>query len=479
MFKDSKLLKFCGTTFLCAVAINSVLAGNSLSQSNTQQRSDNNTQSVESCFPFIAGPLNQADMIAPADSLISNPHKVYILAATPATTQWGYFDNRQPPVLTINSGDSVVIETLAAENNQVIPGLTIDKLAKISSAVPGRGPHTVTGPIYVKDAEPGDVLQIHFNKIVPKPYASNNSLPNKGLLPKEFPKGQVKYFYLDVAKNKMQFAPGIVIPLHPFPGLIAVGHAEPGKFNTDPPGRFGGNMDLRVMTAGTTLYLPVFTKGALIWTGDSHAGQGNGEIDLTAIETAFQEFNITVNLIKHQSLEWPRVETSKSWITVGYDKDLNKALEILKGETIKFWMEKNHLSKVEAEKKMYETWNCPISEVVNGVQGMYCIIPKKSNVSHPLALPTVDNAKFFVTVAKNADIEEAMRTASMAMINRIVTNKGLSAMDAYILASFTMDCRVSPYQSGDKEVHCVLPKNLWVSVNDEQTAARHAIRTQN
>jgi len=131
------------------------------------------------------------------------------------------------------------------------------------------------------------------------------------------------------------------------------------------------------MTEGTTLYLPVFVKGGLVWTGDSHAGQGNGEIDLTAIETAFEEFNITVNVIKQKPLTWPRVETRTAWISVGYDKDLNKALDILKEETIKLIAELRKVSPTQAEKIMYETWNCPISEVVNGVQGTYCMVPNR------------------------------------------------------------------------------------------------------
>ena len=306
-------------------------------------------------------------------------------------------------------------------------------------------------------------LRIHFNKILPRPYASNNTVPGKGLFPKEFPDGYIKYFYLDLKKMQMQFAPGIIVPLAPFPGIVAVARAEPGKYDSIPPGPFGGNMDLREMTEGTTLYLPVFMKGGLIWTGDSHAGQGNGEIDLTAIETAFEEFNITVDVIKQKPLAWPRVETPTAWIAVGYDKDLNKALDILKDETIKLIMEQRNVSRDEAEKIMFDTWNCPIAEVVNGVQGVYCMVPKQINAPKLAALPTTDNAEFFVTYAKNPDLENAMKSASMAMLNKIITTKKLSGVDAYTLASFTMDCRIGPYKSGDKEVHCMMAKNLWVS----------------
>ena len=413
------------------------------------------------CFPTSGKRPEQQLMIAVSKSPASLS-KTYILPATPATTQWGSFNSEQPAVLTIKPGDTVSIETMAASDNQVVPGTPIEQVVKMNTAIPGRGPHTITGPIYIEGAEPGDSLKIHFNKILPRSYASNNSAPNKGLFPEAFPNGQIKYFYLDVKNMQMQFAPNIVVPLAPFPGLIAVARAEPGKFDTIPPGPFGGNMDLREMTEGTTLYLPVFKKGAWLWTGDSHAGQGNGEINLTAIETAYQEFNITIDLIKQQALTWPRVETSSAWITMGYDTDLNKALTIVKQETIKFIMEKHHLSHSKAEQFMLKTWNCPISEVVNGVNGMYCMIPKDTHTQAPFPLPTTDTQSQYVTYAQNSDLLQAMKDASMAMLNRIATEKKLTRLDTYSLLSLTMDCRVAPYISGDKIVHCMLDKNLWM-----------------
>lgn len=450
MFTKSHVFKLLGIFLLSAMQV---------SQSVAQVDS----MPAGTYLPFTVAPLDQTLMAAPPKKTAETQPATYILPATAATTQWGYFDKSQPPVLTIHPGDTVSIETMAASDNQVVPGVSAEKVQQMNKAVEGRGPHTVTGPIYVEGAEPGDVLKIHFDKIIPRAYASNNSLPGRGLLPEKFPQGHIKYFYLDVAKNQMQFAPDIVVPLGPFPGVIAVARAESGKFDTSPPGKFGGNMDLREMTEGTTLYLPVFVKGGLLWTGDSHAGQGNGEINLTAIETAFSEFKITVDVIKQKPLEWPRVETPTAWITVGYDKDLNKAVDIMKAETIKFIAEARKVSPEEAEKLMYAHWDCPIAEVVNGVLGSYCIIPKQMQASTPAALPKADNARFFVTYAKNSDIEQAMKTASTAMIDKITAQKGLTALDAYSLASVAMDCRIGPYHSGDKEVHCMLSKNLWLS----------------
>ena len=389
--------------------------------------------------------------------------KVHLLPATPATTQWGWFDNAQAPVLHIHSGDTVVMETMMHSHNQIVPGITIEQVKKTRTDYPGRGPHSLTGPIYVEEAEPGDVLRVRINKVVPRAYATNFNVPGMfGQFPKEFPDGQIKFFYLDLDKKQMEFAPGIVIPLKPFPGTLGVARAEPGRYSSVPPGRFAGNLDIREMSEGATLYVPVFVKGALIWSGDSHAGQGNGEINLTAIETAYKELSLTVEVLKGQRLEWPRVETPTDWITIGYDQDLNKALDLLKSETTKFLVEQRNVPKEGAEQAMLDGWNCPISEVVNVVKGTYCMLPKQAGAPRPGALPKEDNAEVFATYAKDADLNKAMDGASMAMINALVQKKGLTRLDAYALASMTMDCRIAPHKEGDKEVHCMVPKSLWV-----------------
>lgn len=418
-------------------------------------------QKPDSYLPFLYGPLNPTGMVAPSGG---KKGRIHLLPATPATTQWGYYDSSEAPVLRINPGDTIVMETMTASHNQIVPGVTMDQLMKMRNDFPGRGPHTVTGPIYVEGAEPGDVLRIHINRIVPRPYASNMNLPGLlGAFPKEFPQGQIKYFYLDVEKKQMEFAPGIIVPLRPFPGVLGVARAEPGKYNTVPPGRYGGNLDLRELVEGTSLYLPVFMKGGLLWSGDSHAAQGNGEVNLTAVETAFQELNITVDLIKKRPLEWPRIETPSHWITVGYDRNLNAALDILKAETIKFIVEQRKVSREQAEQIMYDHWNCPISEVVNAVKGTYCMVPKQANARKPSPLPKADNAQYLVSYAKDADLEKAMSTAAFAHINMLEQKKKLPRLDAYSLASIAMDCRIGPHKGGDKEVHCMTPKSLWVA----------------
>src|SRR6202165_2418530 len=124
-------------------------------------------------------------------------------------------------------------------------------------------------------------------------------------------------------------------------------------------------MDIRDFVTGSSLYVPVHVPGALLWTGDSHAGQGNGEVNLTALETAYREFNLTVEVIKGKPLDFPRIETAKSWITMGFDQDLNKAWPQTKEQTIKFLAEQRSVPTEQAEKLMMTVSDCRISQVVN------------------------------------------------------------------------------------------------------------------
>ena len=456
---QSRIIQVVGMTCIGSCLVGAALAQNSKASSTPPLPPTANVDNPN-YLPFLAGPLDQKLMMAPLKK-VGQKAKTYILAGTPATTQWGVFDKDHAPVLHINSGDTVMFETLAAADNQVVPGVSVKSIQTMNNAVPGRGPHTLTGPVYIKGAEPGDALRIHINKIILRPYGSNDSLPGKGLLPDKFPKGQVRYFYLDVNKKQTQFAPGIVIPLHPFPGVITVAQNKPGKMDSDPPGNYGGNMDLRILQEGSTLYLPVFVKGGLVWTGDSHAVQGNGEIDLTALETSYAGISLTIDVVKNRALNRPLAETDTHWVTVGYDTDLNKALDSLKDETVHFIMKERNVPKDQAEKVMYSTWNCPISEVVNGVEGVYCMIPKDKSVATPFVLPSADTATQYVTVAKNANVHQAMKDASWAMIQKISKLKKMKPIDTYVLMSLTLDCRIAPYHSGDKEVHCMLDKSLW------------------
>src|SRR5437870_5323491 len=278
---------------------------------------------------------------APAPQAGPKRHK---LAATLETVQWGWLDPKEPPKLTVDSGDIVSVETMMHSHGKVRPGITMDEIVALRKANPGGGPHSVTGPIYVNGAEPGDVMEIRILKIVPKPFGINFNLPGKdfptiGALALEMPDGFVKFFTLDLAKRQAEFKPGIILDLRPFPGTLAVGidpnDPAPRKGGTtDPmapvstlrPWKNGSNMDINELQEGTTIFIPVFLKGGLVWTGDSHCRQGNGEVNLTALECSYREIAMQLIARKDMKLEWPRMETKTHWIMMGFDEDLNKAL---------------------------------------------------------------------------------------------------------------------------------------------------------
>jgi acetamidase/formamidase len=392
------------------------------------------------------------------------PGKVHILPATLETTQWGWFDNAELPRLTVDSGDTVVFETMSHSHGQLWPGRTIDELKKLRTDWPGRGPMTITGPIFVNTAEPGDVLQIKINKIVARPWGANFNVPGLfGQFPKEFPDGQVKYFYLDWERKVAEFGPGIEIPLRPFPGTLGVARAQPGRYNAVPPGPFAGNLDNRELVEGTTLHVPVFVRGALVWTGDSHAAQGNGEVNLTAIETAFQEINVTITVDKTSKLEWPRIETESDWITMGFDEDLGKALDGAKSETVKLIAQQRNVTAEQATTAVPTRADCRVTQVVDIKKGVHCLVPKNPVSTRPIPpRPTAETTDYLVTTARGADLNKAMDEASWGMIELLQKGKGLSRLDAYSLASITMDCRIGEMIALEKSVHCVVPKSLWV-----------------
>src|SRR5207247_4885271 len=271
----------------------------------------------------------------------SKSHK---LPATLETTQWGWLDPNEPPKLTVDSGDTVSIETMMHSHNKIQPGTTMEEIVALRKANPGGGPHSVTGPIYVNGAEPGDVMEIRFLKIVPKAFGTNFNLPGKefptiGALAPEMPDGFIKYFYLDWEKRTAEFKPGVTIDLQPFPGTFAVGidpkDPSPRKGgSTDPmapvstlrPWKNGSNMDINEIQEGSVLFIPIFVKGGLVWTGDSHCRQGNGEVNLTALECSYREMVMQLIVRKDMKLEWPRIETKTPWISTGFDEDLNKAM---------------------------------------------------------------------------------------------------------------------------------------------------------
>jgi acetamidase/formamidase len=323
--------------------------------------------------------------------------KHYVLAATQNTVQWGWLDPAEPPKLTINSGDTVSIETLRHAMDEIKPGVSMDEIVKLRLANPGGGPHSVTGPIYVNGAEPGDTMEIHIRKIVIKDSGFNFNLPGKqfptvGLLASEFPEGYAKFFTLDAKTMTTEFKPGIVLHLKPFPGTIAVGpdpnepkekagppiHDAKGRTSTLRPWKNGSNMDVNEIQEGSILYLPIFQKGGLIWTGDSHCLQGDGEINLTALECSYKEIEIQPIVRKDLHIEWPRVETAENWVFTGFDEDLNIAMKIAAEQAVDWLAEQKivPMTREEAYALTSIVGDCRVSQVVDIRKGVHCLIPK-------------------------------------------------------------------------------------------------------
>jgi acetamidase/formamidase len=307
------------------------------------------------------------------------------LAATPSTVAWGNYDAAHPPALTVKSGDTVVVHTLLTnsptglERNGVPPDQVEASLREIYAKVTDKGPggHILTGPIYVEGAEPGDTLEIRIQKIdLAIGYAYNGFRYGAGILSEDFPYARTKIIPLDRARMVANFAPGVTIPLHPFFGSMGV--APPpavGRYDSTPPTFIGGNMDNKELTAGTTLYLPVYVKGALFEVGDGHAGQGNGEVDVTAMETSLTG---TFQFIVRKDLKtaYPRAETPTHFIAMGFDDDLSIAAHKAVREMVDFLVSAKGLSRDDAYMLASVAGDLDVTEVVDRNKGVHMMLPK-------------------------------------------------------------------------------------------------------
>src|SRR5215475_5997276 len=346
--------------------------------------------------PYQLAPMDESKRDR-AVSVSTTGGKYYVLPATLATTQWGWLDPNEAPKLVVNSGDTVAIETMMHAHNAIQPGSTVDDLVKLRLANPGGGPHSVTGPIYVTGAEPGVVVEIRIKKIVPKAFGTNFHLPGAqfptiGILAPEFPQGFVRYFYLDWEKKQAEFKPGIVVDLQPYPGTIGLApdpnepaaKAGPpikdakGRTSTLRPWRNGVNMDINELQEGSTLFLPVFLKGGLLWTGDSHCRQGNGEVNLTALECSYKEIRLQAIVRKDMKLNWPFIETRTHWISTGFNEDLNVAMVNAVREAVE-WLANQKMvpmNRYEAYGLVSMVGDCRVSQVVDVRKGVHCLLPK-------------------------------------------------------------------------------------------------------
>jgi len=309
----------------------------------------------------------------------------YNLQASPATVAWGYYSQEATPVLTVHSGDTVRIQTASSCPSPArmeaagvkaadIPQYERDIYEQVKDKGPGG--HILTGPVAIAEAEPGDVLEVQIRKIdIDVPFACNSFGPGRGFLPNDFPYARTKIIPLDREHMLGRFAPGVNLPLHPFFGSMGVAPPSAGRLNSGPPWMHAGNMDNKELVAGTTLFIPVFAKGALFEVGDGHAGQGNGEVDITALET-FLTGTFTFVVHKGERMLWPRAETPTSYISMGFDEDLKTATEMAVRNMIEYLVKEKHLSREDAYSLTSVAVDVDITQLVDGKVGVHAICPK-------------------------------------------------------------------------------------------------------
>jgi acetamidase/formamidase len=334
------------------------------------------------------------------------------LKANSKTVHWGYFDNAIQPVLEINSGDVVYVETITHQAGDA-PDLMMDEETKeIYDNIPQEaripGPHILTGPIYVKDAMPGDMLEVQILQLTPRnPYGSN-LLANWGYLYEEFNETErVTIYELDrfaqwasakfayeypgkydrvgriIQTHEVERIPALQsmrVPVRLHIGNMGVAPENPGRVSSVPPGKHGGNIDNWRIGVGSTMYYPVGVEGALLSLGDGHLAQGDSELSGTAIESSLNCL-IQVRVRKDISYASPILETQNAWITHAFDPDLNIATRKASLEMLHFLQIHYGLSRNDAYSFLSVSADFAITQVVDENRGVHVAIPK---IAHSL-----------------------------------------------------------------------------------------------
>jgi acetamidase/formamidase len=325
-------------------------------------------------------------LLALAPTLHAQTPKTHRLEATPATIAYGYYWSEAKPVLRIASGDILDVDTLLTNTPAGLQraGVADDRIQASLKAIGGevtgdrRGPggHILTGPVYVEGAQPGDVLEVKILSIdFPIDYGYNGC---SGFLPQNCdPAIPSRIIPIHAGTMTADFAPGIVIPLHPFFGSIGVAPApELGRVSSNPPGKHAGNLDNRELGVGSTLFIPIFAPGALFEVGDGHAAQGDGEVDQTAIETSLRG-RIQLTVRKDMKLTWPRAETATDYISMATDPDLTVATRTAIQEMVDFVASTRKMTRHQAYQLVSIAGNVAVTQLVDKPNvGVHVRLPK-------------------------------------------------------------------------------------------------------
>jgi acetamidase/formamidase len=312
---------------------------------------------------------------------------LHTLRAAPDTVRIGVFDAGFPPIMTIESGDTVQVQCVSGREDVMPPPgselIVPPELAAILKANPGsRAGHIVTGPIAVAGAMPGDMLEIRIEKIVPGANWGYNLIrPLAGTLPEDFHETTLMHIPVDQERLVCTLPWGTELQMAPFFGVMGV--APPpafGRIASKEPRVHGGNLDNKEMTAGSTLYLPVWVPGANFSVGDGHGVQGDGEVCVTALEMCLTG---TFTFILHRGdgpnrplLRMPRAETASHFISMGLNEDLDQAMKQALREMIAFICTRSNLSREQAYSFCSLAVDFHVTQTVNGEKGVHGLLKK-------------------------------------------------------------------------------------------------------
>ncbi|MEP1096541.1 MAG: acetamidase/formamidase family protein [Cyclobacteriaceae bacterium] len=269
------------------------------------------------------------------------------------------FSRTIEPVLKIDAGDVVDISTEEATDGQLRLGSDTSDLMKLSFDPI----HPLTGPIYVNDAQPGDVLAVTLHKVDIGDWGWTAILPGFGFLADEYTEPYLRTWEL-AGKNTLKFSDNITIPLRPFPGVLGVAPNTDSLLSTIPPRANGGNMDDPNIVEGSTVYLPVFVEGALFSIGDAHAAQGLGEVCGTAIEAPMR-FLVEINLLKGSSIQEPQYENDDVYAVTAFATTIDEAAKKATRYMIEYLTKNHGLSGNDAYMLCSLAGDLKIAEVVD------------------------------------------------------------------------------------------------------------------
>ena len=304
----------------------------------------------------------------------------HTIPSTPESMVLGYLDAATPPVLHVESGDTVTLSSFPAGGRSSLPAhlpVPADYLAALDALPEGPGPHFITGPVFVRGARPGDTLQVDILSAEPTmDWGFVAILPLLGTLPDEFTDYETIHPEIDRARGTATLPWGTELALDPFFGIIGVAPPKDwGRCGSPVPRAFGGNMDNKELKPGTTLYLPVFNDGALFMAGDGHGVQGDGEVCITALETGLSgTFRLTVR--KDMPVDFPFAETATHLMSIGLDEDLDDAAKQAVREMVKHVCRRTNLSRNQAYMLCSLIGDLRVTQTVDGNKGVHMLLAK-------------------------------------------------------------------------------------------------------